>query len=171
ILMSIAIPSILSQRPIWRTNGSARVLLTNLRLAQSKAIRSGSPHSIIFLPVSKSYIMFEDNGVGALAGNGKQDAGEETVKTVTLNTLVTFGRIGTPPALKGGAITNGISFPSNGTNGAVTFLPDGSAEDGTAYLYPEEASTNAGWQRAVEVIGNTGRVKIFAYDTNSSTWL
>jgi prepilin-type N-terminal cleavage/methylation domain-containing protein len=172
ILLAIAVPSLLSQRPLWRANGSSRELLTNMRMTQSRAIRSGSPHSIVFLSASKTYEIFEDDGAGTgTAGDGVQNGAEATVKTVSLATSVRYGVVGTPPPLLGGAIQlDGINFPSRGAGKSVIFFPDGSSESGTIYMYPDD-NPRPEWQRAVEVVGNTGRVKVYSFDNGSSTWL
>jgi len=173
IMLSIAVPSILSQRPLWKSNGTARELLTNMRMTQSKAIRAGEPHAITFFTATKKYTIFSDNGDGGgTAGDGIQNGTEATVKEVPLGTTIAYGVIGTPPAMKGGAIqADGVNFTLRSGNKSVIFRPDGSAEDGTVYLYPTTAATTAGWQRAVEVVGNTGRVKIYSYDTGTANWI
>lgn len=183
ILLAIGVPSIMSQRPLWRTNGAARELLTNMRLTQSKSIRAGDPFSISFDGPGRTYTIFRDDGEnGGTKGNGIQDGDEVTIKTVTLYTQVKFGVIGSPDALKGGAIeTDGINFTSKGGGApkSMTFHPDGSvrkpdgtAEDGTAYFYPDTTPQLAAWQRAVEVVGNTGRVKVYSWSTDGSgEWL
>jgi prepilin-type N-terminal cleavage/methylation domain-containing protein len=172
ILMAIAIPSILSQRPLWRVNGTAREMLTNMRMTQSKAIRSGYPHTITFLDTTNNYVIFADDGSGTgTIGDGLQNGTEPTIKTVSLGTSIKYGSIGGPPALLGGAINpDGINYPTRGTAKSVIFRPDGTAESGTVYFYSELNPTTYQWQRAVEVVGNTGRVKVFTYDPGTSKW-
>ena len=170
ILIAIAVPSLLSQRPLWRVNGSARGILTDMRLTQSKAIRAGDPHSIVFYAPLKIFEVFADDCAGGCsAGDGIRNGSETLIKTVTLKTGVAFGIIGSPPALIGGPISgDGVNFSLRAGGKSVIFKPDGSAESGTAYLYPETATTNYDWQRAVEVVGNTGRVKIYSLDTSGA---
>jgi type IV fimbrial biogenesis protein FimT len=172
ILISVAIPSLLSQRPLWRVNGAAREILTDMRLTQSKAIRAGDPHSIVFFSPLKKYEVFVDDGAGGgTAGDGIRGGGEILIKTVTLGNDVAFGTIGSPPSLIGGPIAaDGINFSLRAGGKSVIFNPDGSAESGSLYLYPENATTHNDWQRAVEVVGNTGRVKIYSFDTSTSGW-
>ena len=173
ILLAIAVPSILTQRPLWRTNGAARELLTNMRMTSSKSIRAGEPYAIKIHSGNRTYTIFADNGEGGgTVGDGIQNGSEETVKTVTLYPQVEFGVIGTPPALKGGSIAaDGVNFSSRGGFKSVIFRPDGSAENGTVYFYPDTSPQLPAWQRAVEVIGNTGRVKIYSWDAVGTQWL
>ncbi len=174
ILLSIAIPSILGQRPLWKVNGAARGILTDMRLTQSKAIRSGDMHAIVFYASLRKYEIFEDNGAGGgTIGDGIRNGGEAIIKTVNLDDNykdLLFGTIGAPHVSGGTIPADGIDFPTRGPGKSVRFRPDGSSEDGSLYLYPITTTPQASWQRAVEVIGNTGRVRAFSWQTSSASW-
>lgn len=171
ILMAIAIPSLLSQRPMWRVNGASRALLTDMRLTQSMAIRSGDPHAIIFDGALKKYDVISDDGAGGGArGDGIKNGAETIIKTVDISVGykdILFGSAGATRVGGGVIPADGVDFPTRGGFKSVIFRPDGSAGDGGAYLYPANSTAHPDWQRAVTVVGSTGRVKVFVWTTTT----
>ena len=80
LLSSMAIPGFLSWLPKYRMSSAADEVLSTLQHAKLRAIRENDIVSVWFNTANDSYTAFLDNGAGANAGNGIQDAGEATVK-------------------------------------------------------------------------------------------
>ena len=81
ILASIAIPGFLGWLPKYRMRSAADDVLSTLQLAKLRAVRENDIVSVTFDTANDSYLVFLDNGAGADAGNGSQEAGEATVKS------------------------------------------------------------------------------------------
>ena len=124
ILASIAVPGFLGWLPKYRMRSAADEVLATLQHAKLRAVRENSIVSVNFNFVNDSYLTFLDNGAGADAGNGIQDAGEATVKNgrmpagidlqdatipplVPLGPVVQFNPRGFPDASGDIVITNG----------------------------------------------------------------
>ena len=80
ILASVAIPGFLGWLPKYRMRSAADEVLSTLQNAKLRAVRENAVVSVNFDFVNDSYLTFLDNGAGADAGNGTQEAGEATVK-------------------------------------------------------------------------------------------
>jgi prepilin-type N-terminal cleavage/methylation domain-containing protein len=120
ILASIAIPGFLGWLPQYRMRSAADEVLSTLQHAKLRAIRENDIVSVRFDFATDRYTAFLDNGAGAAAGNGTQDAGEVTVKngqmpagidlqSSTFGPVVQFNRRGFPDA-------NGDIVVANGPN-------------------------------------------------------
>jgi prepilin-type N-terminal cleavage/methylation domain-containing protein len=124
ILASVAVPGFLGWLPKYRMRSAADEVLSTLQHAKLRAIRENSIVSVNFNFVNDSYLTFLDNGAGADAGNGTQEAGETTVKNgrmpagidlqdatipplVPLGPVVRFTPRGFPDASGDIVITNG----------------------------------------------------------------
>ena len=84
LLASMAIPGFLSWLPKYRMSSAADEVLSTLQHAKLRAIRENGIVSVTFDLANDRYTAFLDNGAGANAGNGIQDAGEATVKNVQM---------------------------------------------------------------------------------------
>ena len=123
ILASVAVPGFLGWLPKYRMRSAADEVLATLQHAKLRAVRENSIVSVNFNFVNDSYLTFLDNGAGADAGNGTQEAGETTVKNgrmpagidlqdatiplVPLGPVVQFTPRGFPDASGDIVITNG----------------------------------------------------------------
>ncbi len=118
ILASMAIPGFLSWLPRYRMRSAADEVLSTLQQAKLRAIRENDIVSVAFDFVNDRYTAFVDNGAGANAGNGTQEAGEATVKdgrmpagidlqNSGLGTVVQFNRRGFPDASGNIVVANG----------------------------------------------------------------
>jgi type IV fimbrial biogenesis protein FimT len=84
ILASVAIPGFLGWLPKYRMRSAADEVLSTLQQAKLRAVRENEVVSVTFNTANDSYLAFLDNGAGAAAGNGIQDAGEATIKNVRM---------------------------------------------------------------------------------------
>ena len=80
ILASVAVPGFLGWLPKYRMRSAADEVLSTLQHAKLRAVRENDVVSVNFDFSNDSYLTFLDNGAGADAGNGTQEAGETTVK-------------------------------------------------------------------------------------------
>ena len=118
ILASVAVPGYLGWLPKYRMRSATDEVLSTLQNAKLRAVRENAVVSVNFDFVNNSYLTFLDNGAGADAGNGTQEAGEATVKNGQmpagidlqnsgLGNLVRFTRRGFPDASGNIVIANG----------------------------------------------------------------
>ena len=118
ILASIAVPGFLGWLPKYRMRSAADEVLSTLQQAKLRAVRENDVVSVNLDFVNDTYLTFLDNGAGANAGNGIQDAGEATVKNGRmpagidlqdsgLGIVVRFNRRGFPDASGNIVVTNG----------------------------------------------------------------
>ena len=122
LVFSIALPNIIGWLPNYRMSSAADDLVSVFWRAQKRALRENANVVVRFNFVNDSYLAFVDNGVGANAGNGIQDAGETTVTTGQmhpgidlqdgaipndLGALVQFNRRGFPDVSGNIVVTNG----------------------------------------------------------------
>ncbi len=80
ILAGIAIPSFIGWLPNYRLRSAADEVQSTLQNARLRAVRENAIVTVIFDINNENYLAFVDNGAGANAGNGIQNAGEVTVK-------------------------------------------------------------------------------------------
>ena len=122
ILASVAVPGYLGWLPKYRMRSAADDVLATLQHARLRAIRENGIVRVTFDFANDSYLVFVDNGAGANADNGTQEADEATVKngrmpagidlkdgaSDPLGPLVRFTRRGLPTAASGNIdIANG----------------------------------------------------------------
>ena len=118
ILASIAVPGFLNWLPKYRMRSAADEVLSTLQNAKLRAVRENDIVSVTFDFANDRYLAFLDNGAGASAGNGIQEAGEVTVKNGQLpagidlqdsglGLVVRFNRRGFPDASGNIVVTNG----------------------------------------------------------------
>jgi prepilin-type N-terminal cleavage/methylation domain-containing protein len=118
ILASVAIRGFLGWLPKYRMRSAADEVLSTLQHAKLRAVRENDIVSVNFDFVNNTYLAFLDNGAGANAGKGTQDAGEATVKNGRmppgidlqnsgLGPVVRFNRRGFPDASGNIVIANG----------------------------------------------------------------
>ena len=81
ILSTIAIPNYFNWLPKQRLRSAAGDVLFAMQLARSRTVKENASVVLTFDPVNENYTVFLDNGAGANAGNGVQDAGENTVRS------------------------------------------------------------------------------------------
>jgi len=80
ILASVAVPGFLGWLPNYRMRSAADEVLSTLQQAKLRAVRENAVVTVTFSTANDSFRAFLDNGAGADAGNGSQEAGEATVK-------------------------------------------------------------------------------------------
>ena len=112
ILASVAVPGFLGWLPKYRMRSAADEVLSTLQQAKLRAVRENDVMSVNFDFVNDTYLAFLDNGAGAAAGNGIQDAGETTVKTGRMPAGIDLQNLSLVDAL--GVSVNVVQFDSRG---------------------------------------------------------
>ena len=124
ILASVAVPGFLGWLPKYRMRSAADDVLSTLQNAKLRAVRENSVVRVNFDFANDRYLTFLDNGAGANAGNGTQEADEATIKNgqmpagidlqdamiaplVPLGPVVQFDRRGFPDASGNIVVSNG----------------------------------------------------------------
>lgn len=166
ILTAIAIPALLSVRPAWNVNSTARGIMMDMQLARVKAISKNRQHWVRFgYPAANQYSIWEDTN----ANGTWQTPGDSLIMTVDLPSGIQFGSAGGIAGPGGSAIdADGINF---GLDNAVSFKRTGEADTGTVYLVPTEdvANNRTDRIRAVRILyGVTGYIKAYKY--TGSAW-
>ena len=119
ILASVAVPGYLGWLPKYRMRSAADDVLSTLQHAKLRAVRENDVVRVTFDFANDRYLSFVDNGAGANADNGTQEADEATIKNGrmpagidlqddTLGPMVRFDRRGFPTAASGNIdVSNG----------------------------------------------------------------
>jgi type IV fimbrial biogenesis protein FimT len=118
ILASVAVPGFLGWLPKYRMRSAADDVLSTLQNAKLRAVRENSVVRVTFDFANDRYLAFVDNGAGANADNGTQEADEATIKNGqmpagidlsddTLGPMVRFDRRGFPDASGNIDVSNG----------------------------------------------------------------
>jgi len=95
ILVAVAIPNVFSWLSNYRLKAAASDLYSNMQKAKSEALKRNCDIGITFSTVTfpaqgGGYTVFIDDGAGTNAGNAIQDAGEDTLLTVSMPTGCTL---------------------------------------------------------------------------------
>jgi prepilin-type N-terminal cleavage/methylation domain-containing protein len=80
ILLAIAVPNFISWLPKRRLDSAASQVQSAIQLSRMSAIKENASVVLTFNPGTDRFKAFIDNGAGANAGNGVQDADESTLR-------------------------------------------------------------------------------------------
>jgi prepilin-type N-terminal cleavage/methylation domain-containing protein len=192
ILSAVAIPQIISQRRLLRTNAVAREIMVQLRYTRQLSMSRRQAFTLQFDSTNKEIRIIGPIPIGAAALadiDYPNNSGSSVIMTVPLaqSGIVATELIegipttstGLPagsPTIPTGALADGIS-KSTLTSGNlnITFQPDGSVIDsagapsnkGIFYFNNKAAQQTA---TAITVVGASGRVKIWRYTTSGNTY-
>jgi type IV fimbrial biogenesis protein FimT len=180
VATGIIMPVYFSMKPTIRVNGAARQIQGDLMWAKMRAVSENNNYVIVFgsagpdLSNGTYYIYDDDNGNGAETG--------ELIKTVVIPDEYEGVGYGFVPGMKdtsGGTLNAGdppVTFTSSnipvGNVRWFQFEPNGRAnKNGSIYLILDEGETSGrkDRSRAVTVI-QTGRVKVYNYNTKNDQW-
>jgi len=162
ILMAVAAPNYskwLEKRVI---NAESQKLYFDLMLARSSAIKNNNNVICTFDTGSNSYKIHDDtNGDGAESG--------ETVKSVSLDSRVQFGFVGSSITdIDGNTVNTPVALVGGGS--VITFDSRGQASTGgSAYLIHGSDLNQSNYRvKAVSVVEATGGVDLWKYDSGQS---
>jgi prepilin-type N-terminal cleavage/methylation domain-containing protein len=149
ILMAIAAPSFIGQRPRQDLKRLTREIVSDMQFAKVSAIKQSTTWAIEFDPGNSEYKILSEDGADDNWGTG-----DETVfKTVSLSNYpdITFGIPGGYPTANGELDPgDGVSFGNN----RVLFNSNGTSVTGTVYIKNDNNDAFA-----VESTSAAGRIK------------
>lgn len=112
IVAAIAVPNMIDWRSDRQLRGAINNLASNIQLARLKAIREAEVVSVVFDTTNNRYTLLLDPNQ-----NGTLDAGEQSVRTVTLPGVVTYRSVSfSPPYFS----FNSKGLPTTAGNSTVT---------------------------------------------------
>jgi prepilin-type N-terminal cleavage/methylation domain-containing protein len=193
VLSAIAVPQMISQRRLLRSNAVAREMMVQLRYTRQLAMSRKQAFTFQYDNTNKKIVIIGPIAVGTAAladANYPNNTGSTAVMTVPLNQsgiaaseliegipTTSTGLPAGAPTIPTTALSDGIS-KSTLTSGMlnVTFQPDGSVVDtnGTPsdkglFFFNNKAAAETA--TAITVVGASGRVKIWRYTTNGNTYV
>ena len=168
-LLGLALPVTTSVVEEIRLAAATRHLAERIALARLDALRRSAAVALRFEPVGAGYrfrLHVDGNGNGVRTteiSNGVDLTPGAPERLADTHGGVEFGLLPGIPDLDGAqGNADGVRI---GTSRILTLSPDGSATSGTFYLHGPRG------QRAIRVLGATGRVRIFQYDAGAGQWI
>lgn len=185
VVTGIILPVYFSMKPTIRVNGAARQIQGDFMWARMRAISENNNYAIVFgsagatgpdLSNNTYYIYDDDNG--DFNDPAVPDA-NELVKTVVISGEyegVGYGFVPGMDDTSGGTLNAGdppVTFQPASNISWFKFKPNGrSNKNGSIYLILDEDETNGrkDRSRAITVILQTGRIKIYDYNAINDEW-
>lgn len=183
VASAIAVPQLIAERRLTRSIGVTREIMSHLRQARQLAMAQRQAITFQYNDTTKQIsIIDHNNNRGAQLLTDPSYPNNAGCVVVTTTPLATGGldsseiTIGIPSGLPNTPLGDGISMtPLTNNQLNVTFQPDGSVIDlngnpiGQAlFLYNSRA--DRGTASAISVVGASGRVKIWRYDSNANAY-
>lgn len=183
VLSALAVPQLISERRLTRSVGVTREILSQMRHARQLAMSQRQSVTFQYNNATKQIAIIDQNsnlGLNLFADPSYPNtANSVTISTIPLATggldsaEITYG---IPPGLPTAALGDGIlmtGLTNNLLN--VTFQPDGSVIDAAGnpvgvamFIYNNRASR--GTASAISVMGASGRIKIWRYDSSAGLY-
>ena len=168
-LLGLAVPVTVSVLEEIRLAAATRQLAERIALARLDAVRRSAAVALRFEPVGAGYrfrVHVDGNGNGVRSteiSNGVDLTVGAPERLADSYAGVEFGLLPGVPDLDGASgNADGVRI---GASRILTLSPDGSATSGTLYLHGSRD------QRAIRVLGATGRVRLFQYDAGAHQWI
>jgi prepilin-type N-terminal cleavage/methylation domain-containing protein len=193
ILTAIAVPQMIAQRRLIRSQALAREVVSQMRFARQRAMSERRAFTFQYNDTTKEIKIIGPIPVGPLALNTAtgypNNPGSAVVATSSLAqgglvpTEITYGIPGTAdlppsaPTIPTGALGDGVYMTTLGSSKLnITFQADGSvintsgAPDTRAmFFFNSKAAQQTA--TAISVIGASGRVKVWRYNTNANKYV
>ncbi len=183
VVTSLALPELLAQRRLSRSVSVTREIMTGLRHTRQLAMNQRQAFTFQYNNTTKQISIIDHNSnLGApmlIDPSYPNTVGSQIVNTTplaadpSLSSEITYG---IPSSLPVGALNDGISMTALfNAQINITFQPDGSVIDGAGnpvgramFIYNNRAARETA--TAISVIGASGRVKIWRYDTSANVY-
>ena len=183
VLSALAVPQLIAERRLTRSVGVTREILSQLRQARQLAMSQRQAFTFQYNNTTKQISIIDHNsnlGPGLFADPAYPNtAASSTLSTTPLaqggldSSEITYGM---PTGLPNNALGDGISMTGLTNNQLnVTFQPDGSVIDASGnptdigmFIYNNRAAR--GTASAISVIGASGRIKIWRYDSSANLY-
>lgn len=194
LLTAVAVPQIISARRLMRSATLPREVAAQLRFARQQAMSQRQAFTFQYDNSTKQIKIFDHNNNNNATAACNIKGTDVLVATNYPNTACTTTVLTVPLGGGGGLPSSEITFgvPSTITNTTlgdnstptaltgtvinITFQPDGTVldsagnfvKDRTLFLYNNQVPTETA--AAISVLGPSGRVKIWRYDTSASKY-
>jgi Tfp pilus assembly protein FimT len=190
ILISVAVPQMISARRLLRTSSMAREMATQMRFARQQSMTQRQAFTFQYDNSTKTVKIFDHNnannasagcnmtGVQVLAASGYPNTVCTTlVSTIPLATGTFASELtyGIPSGISNTTLDDGNTLTALSGTGLVniTFQPDGTVVDNTGafttatlFFYNNQVPTQTA--SAISVLGAAGRVKVWRYSTSAN---
>ena len=190
ILVSVAVPQMLSARRLIRASSMAREIATQLRFARQQAMTQRQAVTFQYDNSTKTVKIYDHNntnnataacnitGVQVLSATGYPNTACTTVvTTVPLATGTGASELtyGIPTGITNTTLDDGNTLTALSSSGLVniTFQTDGTVVDNTGafttatlFFYNSQVPTQTA--SAISVLGTAGRIKVWRYSTSAS---
>jgi len=183
VLTAMAVPQMVAMRRATRAAGLTREIMSQMRKARQLAMSQRQAVTFQYNNVSKTIdIIDHNNNLGrALLSDASypNTAGSLVVNSTPLATgglISTEITYGIPPGLPTVALRDGVSMTALFNNRLnITFQPDGSVVDAAGNpdgraLFVYNSTSPRLTAAAISVVGASGRVKIWRYDTGANLY-
>lgn len=165
----ISVPAAVGTIEAIRTAAAARFLAARIADARAEAVKRSATVGLRFQAAGADYVFtrfLDTNGNGLRSADVTSGADVPLGRTERLAEHFAGTGIGLLPGIPD---LNGVSGSTDGLQiGPSSFLslsPDGSCTGGTVYVHGSRS------QYAVRVLGATGRLRLFRYDTGTRRWV
>lgn len=171
ILVTLALPQIISSRRLFRFSSMQRQIAASLVQARQEAMSERTAVTFRYDNADKKIIFF--GGKYAAAGDEKNYVEEMSGSGLDAYDIL-YGR---PEGVTTNALGDGTNLSSlTGNFLDITFLPDGSVRDAnnnplnkTMFFYHDKHRDETAF--AVSVLGAGGRAKIWRYNPQSNSYV
>jgi prepilin-type N-terminal cleavage/methylation domain-containing protein len=193
ILTSVALPQLISARRLMRSNALPREIATQLRFARQQAMSQRQAFTLQYDDSTKQIRIFDHNNNNNATSGCNMTGTQVLTATNYPNTACSTAVLTVPMAGGAGLPTSEVSFgvpgvitnttlgdnttPTalTGTVLNITFQPEGTVLDWqgnfaspTLFLYNNKVPSQTA--AAISVLGSSGRIKIWRYDTSANKY-
>src|SRR6185369_12393615 len=189
ILISVAVPQMISARRLLRTSSLAREIATQMRFVRQQAMTQRQSFTFQYDNSTKTVKIFDHNnnnnansgcnmtGVQVLLTSGYPNTACTTLVAAIPMATGTFASeltYGIPSGISNVTLDDGTTLTALSGTGLVniTFQPDGTVVDNTGafttatlFFYNNQVPTQTA--SAISILGSAGRIKIWRYSTSA----
>ena len=168
---AVAVPETLRTIDASRTAAAARYVSTRLQRTRLEAISRNSAAALRFTRTSGHYdfAAYVDGNRNGVLSKDIQSGVDRTIQPADRLgdhfTGVDFGALADLPPVDSTSTAPGTDPIRLGTSDTVTFSPSGTATSGSVYILGLRGS-----QFVIRIYGETGKVRILAFNPRSSQW-
>ena len=172
VLLGLALPLLTTGRDAVRLLGAARYLASQVAWARSLAVRRGGAVGLRFVPGADGYLLrayADGNANGVRQADITRGIDEPLGPDFRIGDRFPGVRLAldeaVPPIGGGGGAGADADPVRLGGGETLTVSPLGTTTSGTIYL-----QSRGGRQAAVRVLGATGRVRVWTFESGGGGW-
>jgi len=170
-LSAFALPAVQRTLDDFRTVGATRYLAARLERVRIEALTRSADVALRFVQDGLTYrygVYIDGNANGVRAAdiaNGIDRLISHEERLVDQFAGVDLGVLPALPGLDPSSAPPGIDPVRLGSGNTATFTPEGTATPGSLYILGPRSV-----QLVIRIVGETGRTRIFKFDTRSRIW-